>query len=75
MEKRGRRGRHFTEVRDLSEANISPGYGVETLSGLKDGSNSVLQSGRNTRLQQHPVGNGHVEGRGCAYVSITMCVV
>lgn len=40
MEKRGRKGRCFTEARGLIEANMSPVYGVENLTGLKDGSNS-----------------------------------
>lgn len=46
MEKRGRKGRSFTEGRGLIEANTSPVYGAENLTGLKDGI-KVLQPGSN----------------------------
>lgn len=53
---------------------MSPVYGAEILTGLKDGS-KVLQPGRNNRLQWQLVGSGHTGGKGCAYMSITTCVV
>lgn len=53
---------------------MSPVYGVENVTGLKDGSKSSA-AWRNNRLQWQLVGRGHTGGKDCAYLSIITCTV